>query len=158
MLTASRLSLSEADRKAASLAQRAALGSPRPGDCAELARWLCPPGQEALQAAVLRDLFGNPFRKVRRVGSQLHARVASLNNDRPCEDILFVREWLSWHRGTVHSLAQAIHEEGDWDRAPILGDALEEAGCADAVILDHCRGAGSHTRGCWVIDLILDRS
>jgi hypothetical protein len=40
---------------------------------------------------------------------------------------------------------------------PILADALEEAGCADAAILGHCRGGGEHVRGCWVVDLLTGR-
>ena len=42
-------------------------------------------------------------------------------------------------------------------RLPILADALEDAGCTDQAILDHCRGAGPHVRGCWVVDLILGK-
>jgi hypothetical protein len=40
---------------------------------------------------------------------------------------------------------------------PILADAMEEAGCTDAAILDHCRGPGPHARGCWLLDLILEK-
>jgi hypothetical protein len=38
---------------------------------------------------------------------------------------------------------------------PELAKALEGAGCADPVLLDHCRRPGEHVRGCWVIDLLL---
>jgi hypothetical protein len=41
---------------------------------------------------------------------------------------------------------------------PILADALEEAGCTDAAILDHCRQPGEHVRGCWVVDLLLGKT
>jgi hypothetical protein len=37
---------------------------------------------------------------------------------------------------------------------PILGDALEDAGCSDAEILEHRRSATEHVRGCWVVDLV----
>jgi hypothetical protein len=40
---------------------------------------------------------------------------------------------------------------------PILGDALEEAGCSDTTILDHCRQPAEHVRGCWLVDRILGR-
>lgn len=66
--------------------------------------------------------------------------------------------WLAWCDKTVPKLARAIYEERAFDRLPILADALEEAGCADADILDHCRQPGEHVRGCWVIDLILGKS
>ena len=57
----------------------------------------------------------------------------------------------------VFHVAQAIYEERDFARMPILADALEDAGCADEAILEHCRGPGPHVRGCWVVDLILGR-
>jgi hypothetical protein len=41
---------------------------------------------------------------------------------------------------------------------PILADALQDAGCDHADILDHCRGDGPHVRGCWVVDLLLGKS
>jgi hypothetical protein len=64
-------------------------------------------------------------------------------------------EWLAWNDGTVAKLARGIHEERAFDRVPILADALQDAGCADASILTHCRGPGRHIRGCWVIDRLL---
>jgi len=39
----------------------------------------------------------------------------------------------------------------------ILADALEDAGCADDVLLSHLRGPGPHVRGCWVLDLLLGK-
>jgi hypothetical protein len=41
---------------------------------------------------------------------------------------------------------------------PILGDALEDAGCKEARILNHCRGPGPHVLGCWAVDLALGKS
>jgi hypothetical protein len=38
-----------------------------------------------------------------------------------------------------------------------LDGRLEDAGCADADILTHCRRAGVHVRGCWVVDLLLEK-
>jgi hypothetical protein len=40
----------------------------------------------------------------------------------------------------------------------VLADALEEAGCTDAALLDHLRGPGIHVRGCWVVDALTARS
>jgi hypothetical protein len=56
----------------------------------------------------------------------------------------------------VH-LAQAICEERAFDRLPILADALEDAGCTNADVLDHCRQPGEHVRGCWVVNLLLGK-
>lgn len=84
---------------------------------------------------LLRCIFGNPFRP------------ATL-------DPL----WLAWNTSTVTKLAQAIYDGRDFDRLPILADALEEAGCDNKDILSHCRGRGKHVRGCWVVDLLLGKS
>ena len=57
----------------------------------------------------------------------------------------------------VTNEAEAIYDARAFDRLPVLADALEEAGCQDAAILDHCRHLGTHVRGCWVIDLLLSK-
>jgi hypothetical protein len=88
--------------------------------------------EPARQVKHLRELF-NPFRRRRSVDPA----------------------WLSWNGGTVRHLAQAIYDEHAFDRLPVLADALEEAGCADADILNHCRQPGAHVRGCWVVDSLL---
>ena len=41
---------------------------------------------------------------------------------------------------------------------PILADALQDAGCDNADVLDHCRSDGPHVRGCWVVDLVLGKA
>jgi hypothetical protein len=92
--------------------------------------------EERAQAAILRELFGNPFRP----SPPLPASV------------------LAWNEGTVRRLAEGIYEERAFDRLPILADALEEAGYDDEPVLGHCRSAGSHFRGCWAVDLVLARS
>ncbi len=57
---------------------------------------------------------------------------------------------------TVVQLAQAIYDERAFDRLPVLADTLEEAGCTNADILNHCRSDGRpHVKGCWVVDSIL---
>ncbi len=83
------------------------------------------------QAAIFRDLIGNPFRPV-----TLDPR------------------WLS---STVLDLARTIYDERVFERMPILGDALMDAGCDNEEIIEHCQGLGPHTRGCWVIDLLLGK-
>jgi hypothetical protein len=57
----------------------------------------------------------------------------------------------------VAALVPAIYDGRAFDRLPVLADALEEAGCQDADLLGHCRGAGPHVRGCWPVDLILGK-
>jgi hypothetical protein len=72
--------------------------------------------------------------------------------------------WLTRRAGAVPSLAQAAYEERelpsgtlDPTRLAVLADALEDAGCSDAELLGHLRGPGPHVRGCWAVDLILDK-
>lgn len=52
---------------------------------------------------------------------------------------------------------QAIYDTNTFEDLPIFGDALEDAGCDNEDVLQHCREHGPHARGCWVLDLILDR-
>ena len=55
------------------------------------------------------------------------------------------------------AVARWIYEERRFDNLPILGDALEEAGGVGAEVLEHCRQSGEHARGCWAVDLLLDK-
>jgi len=63
----------------------------------------------------------------------------------------------AWRTETVVAFASGIEVERAFDRMPILADALEETGCDERAMLDHLRGPGPHARGCWALDLILDR-
>ncbi len=88
--------------------------------------------EQAVQADLLREVFGNPIRAV------------------PLDP-----RWWEWNQGFIRQLAQGIYEDHTFHRLPILADALEDAGCTDAVILNHLRGPGNHVRGCWCVDLLL---
>jgi hypothetical protein len=83
------------------------------------------------ECELLREILGNPFRRV------------SLKRD--------------WLTPGVLALAGALYEERDFAAMPVLADALEEAGCTCAEVLDHLRGPNGHVRGCWVLDLVLAR-
>jgi len=94
--------------------------------------------ETTVQAALLRDVVGNPF------SAQSVAR--------------------AWLMSTVESLAEAAYNErnassGELDpqRLAVLADALEEAGCSDEAILSHLRSHGTHVRGCWAVDLVLGK-
>jgi hypothetical protein len=88
--------------------------------------------------------------------AQMHLLRCILGN--PFHPIACNPSWLSWHDGMIPKLAQAIYDERAFDRMAILADALEEAGCTDQNILGHCRSAGEHAKGCWVIDVLLGKS
>jgi hypothetical protein len=86
------------------------------------------------QVNLVYEVFGNPFSPGRI--------------DRHC---------LAWEGGVVRRLAEAIYEDRAFEHLPVLGDALEDAGCRDDAVLSHCRGCGEHVRGCWVLDAVLGR-
>lgn len=62
-----------------------------------------------------------------------------------------------WLTPTVMRLVEAIYEDRAFDRMPGLADALEESGCTNPDILNHCRQPGEHVRGCWVVDALLGK-
>jgi hypothetical protein len=65
------------------------------------------------------------------------------------------REWLT---STVLTLARQADEASEYGVLPILADALQDAGCDNEFILARCRAeSGIHSRGNWVVDLLLGR-
>ena len=100
--------------------------------------WACPPVwdfEDPLEvdvAALLREVFGNPFRPVAVEPA--------------------------WLTSTVVALAEGIYQDRAFDRLPILADALQDAGCDNEDVLNHCRSDGPHVRGCWVVDLLTGRT
>ena len=90
--------------------------------------------EEAAVAALIREVFGNPF------------SIITLDP--------------TWRTQTVCNIAQAVYDERtlpsgelELDRLAVLADALEESGCTAADVLTHLRSPGPHVRGCWVVDL-----
>jgi hypothetical protein len=90
------------------------------------------------QRALVRCVFGNPFRPV------------------PLDP--------ASRTATVVSLAEAAYQERqlpegklEQQRLAVLADALEDAGCYDEELLGHLRSEGPHVRGCWVVDHLLSR-
>ena len=80
-----------------------------------------------------RDIFGNPFRPV------------AIEPE--------------WRTSTAVALAKGMYDSRDFSVMPILADALQDAGCDNEEVLNHCRdAAGVHVRGCWVVDLVLGKS
>ena len=85
--------------------------------------------EAAAQAELLREVFGTPARSA-----------------------AFATEWRT---DTAVSLACGMYESRDFSAMPILADALQDAGCDSDEVLNHCRAAGLHVRGCWVVDAVL---
>ena len=90
----------------------------------------------AALACLVRDVFGNPFRP----------------------PPAFDPAWLAWDDGAVARLTQGIYNRRAFDRLPALADALLEAGCDDAELIEHCRADLVHTRGCWALDALLGKA
>lgn len=63
--------------------------------------------------------------------------------------------WVAWNNGFAARVAREMYADRCFDRMPVLGDILEDAGCADEFVLAHCRQPTAHVRGCWLIDHIL---
>jgi hypothetical protein len=82
--------------------------------------------------ALIRDVYGNPFRPVAFDPS--------------------------WRTSTAVGVARQMYETRDFSGIPILADALQDAGCDSDDVLTHCRGDGVHVRGCWVVDLVLGKT
>jgi hypothetical protein len=62
-----------------------------------------------------------------------------------------------WLTTTAVALAATIDGRDSFEDLPILGDALQDAGCTDERVLRHCRHESCHFRGCWVLDSLLWR-
>jgi hypothetical protein len=105
----------------------------------ELARstvWVHRPGRPPLApgwcAALLRDLVGPLSQRV------------------PFD--------ASWRTPDALALARRADEERDFSVLPMLGDALEDAGCAEPALLEHCRAGAVHGRGCWAVEAVLGKA
>jgi hypothetical protein len=87
---------------------------------------------QQLERNAFRDIFGNPFRPVAFSPA--------------------------WRTDTVLSLAGQMYDSRDFGAMPILADAVQDVGCDNEDILNHCRDTSlTHVRGCWVVDLVLGK-
>ncbi len=135
----------------------------------------------AVQAHLLREIIGNPFKALDlprvhcpdcAIADQGDMLPGTRDDCRTCGDTGYV---CPWSTDTVRRVARGIYEGRLFDQMPMLADALEESGCDDQDVLDHChqvsgvtiassRAYGGqvvevgHVRGCWVLDMILGRS
>ena len=64
----------------------------------------------------------------------------------------------AWISPEVAALARTIYEDRAFERMPLLGEALKEAGCRNWDMIEHCHSPHPHVRGCWVVDLALGKS
>lgn len=99
------------------------------------------PGEHPDELALLHCIFGNPWTSP-----------------------TFDPAWLTWNNGHVVALAKAAYEERELpqgtllpSRLAALADGLARAGCTNEEILGHLRSPGPHVRGCWPVDMALER-
>lgn len=87
------------------------------------------PERSAAGCDAVRDIFGNPFRPVAFDPG--------------------------WRTETAVGIARRIADSREYGNLPVLADALQDAGCDAAAVLDHCRDPGDHVPGCWVVEAVL---
>jgi hypothetical protein len=88
--------------------------------------------RDAFPSELLREIFGNPF----------------------CP-VAFDKRWRT---DTAIAVAKTMYETREFGAAPILADALQDAGCDSDDLLNHLRDtATAHVRGCWALDLVLGK-
>lgn len=87
--------------------------------------------EQKYQCDILRDIFRNPFREL-------------------AFDPL-------WRTPEVINLAMSIYKNQSYECMPELREALMSAGCGEEAIIQHCQKDVLHVRGCWLIDLILEK-
>ncbi len=88
--------------------------------------------EEKELCGIIRDVLGNPFQPVK-----------------------FDKEWRT---STAVALAKQMYQSNDFSAMPILADALQDAGCDNEEVLNHCRDAKQpHIRGCWAVDGVLGK-
>lgn len=146
-----------------------------------------------VQACLVRELFGNPYRPVtvprervpcpecsRWEGKGYHGdgpveglssaerarRACSMCNPRDSRTAS-ERGWIKgsccWLTKDVRDLIRhaCAKRQPDGTLDPlvlaVLADALEEAGAEDEQVLSHLREPGPHFRGCWCLDLLLEK-
>jgi len=61
----------------------------------------------------------------------------------------------AWRTSTVVALASGIVQDESFDVMPILADALEDDGCDNTTLLEHCRRGRQHTKDCWALQLVM---
>ncbi len=114
------------------------------------------PDQETQLKMVLEIFKNTPFRGLQKPGESWVT--GGRDSDVFGNDFRPITFDPAWRTDTAVSLARGMYESRDFGAMPILADALQDAGCDNEHILNHCRGISTtHVRGCWVVDLVLGK-
>ncbi|AMV27351.1 hypothetical protein VT84_23325 [Gemmata sp. SH-PL17] len=98
----------------------------------------CSPGHSHNARTAIRDILRN----------------IALIRGAPSRFVMFSPDWRT---DTAVAIARRVSESRDFSALPVLADALQDAGCDNNDVLNHCREPGAHVCGCWVVDLVLDK-
>jgi hypothetical protein len=104
-------------------------------NAARSARMAAGAEEATVQAAMVRDIFGNPWQTPPLVDAG----------------------WLTVNEGEAKNLALEVYETRQFAGFPQLGSLLEQGGCRDGKLLDHLRAKNFHVRGCWALDLFIGK-
>lgn len=152
-----------AERFADGLATASELRAPPEGEGSNWEGWIAYP--DAFEAArylipvcLSRDMETFRMwerRKRRECRSRYNRLVADVFDPLLSRLVAFDADWKT---STAVAVAQQMYDSRDFSTMPILADALQDAGCDNDDILNHCRDPEQpHIRGCWVVDLVLGK-
>jgi hypothetical protein len=140
------------------------------------AREVLPPHLAAVRLAVVRDVFGDPFRRPVAVAPGWRTptvRAVAAAADEEAQRWRDERDWNKAYGRAMESVLKPPHtgpelfdrlRQDDYEDVPtpldtvrlgVLADALEEAGCDAADLLAHLRAPGPHYRGCWAVAAVM---
>ena len=103
-----------------------------PAEAAEIATQSPAFPPRPVQAHILRDIFGNPFKPVQ-----------------------LPKSWTP--PDGVSAMAQKLYDTQAYDELPILADLLDETECPDPQLATHLRSGCIHVRGCFALDYLLGK-
>jgi hypothetical protein len=116
------------------------------------------PGSVAHHAGVAVKFWGLSQRRAGRPAAKREReaclRLLRCESGNPFRPIAFSPDWRT---ADVVLLSRGMYEACDFRAMPILADALQDAGCDNAALPVHRRGAGPHVRGCRVVDCVLGK-
>lgn len=131
------------------------------------------PIEPDVRSAIMRDVLGNPFRPAKVERAWLTSDVLSLARavddaaSKVCDNCRGKGFWISEYDGTRLDcgLCKGRINDGTLDpvRLAVLADALLDGGMPETLdriphpLLAHLRDAGTHWRGCWAIERILNK-
>ena len=96
----------------------------------------------------------NEAQAERRRREHVEQLARAMAEQRPTPPADEIERWLGWNNGTVRILADVIRDHWQGDLFPILADALEDAGCSDADVLNPCRHGGPEVVCRWILQVL----